>query len=209
MTSFQSMAPSYRNSVLPRSSVPINGIRTLASMRKRERSAFGARLKQAREKAGLTQPQLAQAVGMSQSTLAEAEGVGHASSFTVRIAQHCGISALWLESGEGDMLDSATWPFSQELMGYVNALNTDELVTLEEVMRLHLRAPRISADAAQAVAVSRVTNSSASRTTSAPAPKARPNLERAYLKDKRASREVGEVPKQGAGRGSKGTAGRG
>jgi transcriptional regulator with XRE-family HTH domain len=160
MTDFQSIESSYRDSVLLRSRVPINGIRTLAPMRKRERSPFGARLKLAREKAGLTQPELAQAVGMGQSTLAEAEGVGNSSSFTVRIAQRCGVSALWLESGDGDMLDSSTWPFTDELLAYVNSLSADGLVKLEGVMRAHLGMAPIPAESLHDLSTHAVTDPS-------------------------------------------------
>lgn len=107
--------------------------------RERERSEFGARLLLARTRAELTQPQLATAVGMSQSSLAEAEGVGKSSSFTVRIAERCGVSARWLECGDGDMLDvTVAWPFSPALYRNVLELRTDGLLKLEGVMRAHL-----------------------------------------------------------------------
>jgi len=65
---------------------------------------FGRRLKAARTHAKLTQVQLAKAVGMGQSTLAQLEREGFGSSFVVAIAKECGVSALWLSSGEGPMV---------------------------------------------------------------------------------------------------------
>lgn len=68
-------------------------------MRERERTAFGARLYEARTEAKLKQPQLAKIVGMGQSTLAEAEWSAQGSSFTAQLAQACGVRPEWLASG--------------------------------------------------------------------------------------------------------------
>lgn len=139
MTDFQSIGPSYRDSVPLRSRHPINGSPTLAFMRKRERSEFGERLLLARERAELTQPQLAQAVGMSQSTLAEAENVGSKSQFTVRIALRCGVSPLWLESGEGPMLPAAVWPFRRVTLSRVLALSETDRDFVEGELNAAIR----------------------------------------------------------------------
>lgn len=204
MTDFQSIGPSYRDSVLLRSSVPINGIRTLAPMRKRERSAFGARLKAAREKARLTQPQLAQAVGMSQSTLAEAEGVGHSSSFTVRIAEFCGVSALWLESGEGNMLDSSTWPFTLELLGAVNSLSSDGRCQLENLIRVHLGMALVTAPIPEQSTQQAVSTSSDRQNSSPAVQKTSPLLDNARVGgSSSASRKDGGIQKPRSGRGPK------
>lgn len=69
---------------------------------------FGARLKKARKHAGFTQVQLAKRVGIGQSTLAELEKTGQGTSHAVAIAQACRVSAKWLTSGDGDMLEGFT-----------------------------------------------------------------------------------------------------
>lgn len=66
---------------------------------------FGQRLKAARKYAGLTQTQLATKVGMDQTTISDLErGKSSSSSFCASIARTCGVDALWLETGQGDML---------------------------------------------------------------------------------------------------------
>lgn len=62
---------------------------------------FGQRIKAARKKARLTQEQLAQAIGISQGSLSEMENKGMSSTYTVQIAQACGVDATWLATGQG------------------------------------------------------------------------------------------------------------
>ena len=76
----------------------------------RERTAFGERLFQARTHAKLTQKALAGLVGMSQSALGEAEITGNSTTCTAKIAEVCKVRAVWLEQGEGDMLEVDTEP---------------------------------------------------------------------------------------------------
>lgn len=64
---------------------------------------FAKRLKEARSHAGLTQEQLADAADMSQSAIGDLESKRHGSRRTATLASVCGVSALWLESGEGPM----------------------------------------------------------------------------------------------------------
>lgn len=66
---------------------------------------FGRRLKLARAHARLSQIQLARTLGISQGTVSEAEIKGYGSSHVVRMAQACGVSPVWLASGEGDMVE--------------------------------------------------------------------------------------------------------
>lgn len=66
---------------------------------------FGKRLKTARKHAKLTQVQLAKAAGIGQSTLAELEKSGFGSARVVSLAEACGVSATWLATGEGDMVE--------------------------------------------------------------------------------------------------------
>jgi len=88
---------------------------------------FGKRLKQARERAGFTQPELASKIPMAQSTLASAESGGDGSRLTAQLAHHCGVSAYWLATGEGEMLSSSNTrqarpPFADALPVVLDAL---------------------------------------------------------------------------------------
>lgn len=73
---------------------------------KRGRTEFGRRMHQARKHAKLTQIQAGKKIGVSQSTLSEAENESHSCTFVVRAAAVYKVSALWLEKGEGHMLDT-------------------------------------------------------------------------------------------------------
>lgn len=64
---------------------------------------FAKRLKAARAHAGLTQEELAAKAGLKQSSIGDLESKGHGSKRTATMAAACGVSALWLESGEGMM----------------------------------------------------------------------------------------------------------
>jgi transcriptional regulator with XRE-family HTH domain len=62
------------------------------------------RLRLARKQAGITQAQLADLAGMTQTTISYLEiGKCHSTTFCARIANACGVDALWLETGQGDM----------------------------------------------------------------------------------------------------------
>lgn len=69
---------------------------------------YGKRLRAARKFAGLTQEQLRDKTGIAQSTISSAERDGNGSAETPVYAKACGVSALWLATGEGNMLDGAT-----------------------------------------------------------------------------------------------------
>lgn len=67
---------------------------------------YSERLKTARKQAGLTQADLARQVGIDQTSISNLErGKSQGSSHTVSIAHACGVSPLWLESGEGPMVE--------------------------------------------------------------------------------------------------------
>ena len=62
----------------------------------------------ARKHAKLTQVGLSKKTGIPQSTISTAEREGHGSGETPVYAAACGVSALWLGTGNGDMLSVAT-----------------------------------------------------------------------------------------------------
>lgn len=67
------------------------------------------RIKKARAHAGLTQGQLADAVGVKQASISDLEtGKSQSSSYSASIAKICGVDALWLEKGRGEMLVTAS-----------------------------------------------------------------------------------------------------
>lgn len=69
-------------------------------------STLGTRIKAARKHAGLNQTQLATAVGLSQQQISSLEtDVADETTAIVRIARVCGVNPLWLDDGQGDMLD--------------------------------------------------------------------------------------------------------
>lgn len=64
------------------------------------------RIKIARAHAGLTQGQLADAVGVKQASISDLEtGKSQSSSYSASIAKACGVDALWLEKGQGEMVN--------------------------------------------------------------------------------------------------------
>lgn len=66
---------------------------------------YGNRLRTARTHAKLTQVQLSEKTGIPQSTISTAERLGRGSAETTSYALACGVSALWLATGHGGMLD--------------------------------------------------------------------------------------------------------
>ncbi|MFC0708677.1 XRE family transcriptional regulator [Azorhizophilus paspali] len=66
---------------------------------------FKDRLKTARKHAKLTQAQLAGRVGVNQTSVSDLErGKSQSTSYIAQIAQACGVSAIWLASGKGEMI---------------------------------------------------------------------------------------------------------
>lgn len=69
---------------------------------------YSQRLKAARKHAKLTQAELSKAVGITQTSISDLErGKSASSTFGASIARICGVSALWLETGEGSMTAEA------------------------------------------------------------------------------------------------------
>lgn len=69
------------------------------------RMEYKDRIKAARKHAKLTQAELGRLVGIDQASISDLErGRSGRSSYTASIAQVCGVSAIWLESGAGEML---------------------------------------------------------------------------------------------------------
>lgn len=66
---------------------------------------YSTRIKAARKHAGLTQAELASRAGVTQTSISDLErGKSASSSFTATLAKVCRVSALWLETGEGQMV---------------------------------------------------------------------------------------------------------
>jgi len=79
---------------------------------------YGKRLRQARKHAKLTQVQLSEKTGIPQSTISTAEREGYGSGDTPVYADKCGVNALWLGTGEGEMLENfATYAASAPSTG--------------------------------------------------------------------------------------------
>ena len=75
--------------------------------RNNQRMEYKDRVKAARKHARLTQVELAKKVGIDQASISDLErGRSGRSSYNASIAKACGVSALWLEKGSGEMLDS-------------------------------------------------------------------------------------------------------
>lgn len=90
------------------SSFLIDSSATLPSMgRVKDRTEYGQRVLAARRHANLSQVALGQRVGLGQTSITHLETVAHSSNKTTEIAQACGVSALWLATGKGPMVDAA------------------------------------------------------------------------------------------------------
>ena len=108
-------------------------------------SEFGDRLRSAGELAGLTQQQLCALVGIGQSTLATAESKGDGSRHTAQLARACGVSAYWLATGEGRMLDRQD---ARELAEQFDLLPMETEQQLYLRQRVYVRCLGLIADAA-------------------------------------------------------------
>lgn len=66
---------------------------------------YGQRLEAARIYAGISQATLAELAQTSQANISKIEtGNARGSEFTAQFADACGVSALWLATGKGDMV---------------------------------------------------------------------------------------------------------
>lgn len=65
---------------------------------------YGIRLQLAMRTAGLNQKALIKVTGMAQSSVSSAMNRGSGSADTPKLAKACGVSALWLATGEGEMI---------------------------------------------------------------------------------------------------------
>lgn len=76
------------------------------------------RLKAARKHAKLTQDELAGRIGVKQASISDLErGKSQATGFIARIANICGVDALWLESGKGNMTSADADALEPESVG--------------------------------------------------------------------------------------------
>ncbi len=86
---------------------------------------YGSRLKQARKHAGLTQVALSKKTGVPQSTISTAEREGYGSGETPVYARACGVSAIWLGTGEGAMTEQELTPVPAQPMAQQQASFAD------------------------------------------------------------------------------------
>lgn len=68
---------------------------------------YGQRLIDAMKHAEINQKELKARTGLAQSTLASAMNRGNGSTHTALIAEACGVSATWLATGKGLMVEPA------------------------------------------------------------------------------------------------------
>lgn len=97
---------------------------------------FGQRIKAARKKAKLTQDKLASLIGISQGTLSEMENEGHSSTYTVQIAQACGVDPTWLATGAGQMIrveQNVTTPKVRAKVPHISWVQAGELQGVVDV----------------------------------------------------------------------------
>jgi len=104
-------------------------------MRNKARSDFGARLVEARTRAGYSQTAAAKAVGMSQSAYGAAETTGQGSTKTSQLAALFGVSAEWLATGSGEMADGASTPQQPDEMEHALQVIARVLSTTDKVTR--------------------------------------------------------------------------
>lgn len=67
---------------------------------------FKDRLKKARKQSGINQHELAQRIGVKQTSISDLErGKSKSTSFVTQMAHELGVSAMWLATGKGEMLE--------------------------------------------------------------------------------------------------------
>lgn len=69
---------------------------------------YGKRMRLAMAHAKINQKELVKRTGLAQSTVSSALNRSNGSSDTPAYAAACGVSALWLATGDGDMVDQST-----------------------------------------------------------------------------------------------------
>jgi len=106
---------------------------------------YGKRLKQARLHAGLNQVQLGKVTGISQSTISTAERLGNGSTDTAAYAKACGVSAHWLETGQGEMLPATAAANLSAPSGFLTA---NASASTHALARMDKAQPAINIEAA-------------------------------------------------------------
>lgn len=100
---------------------------------------YSERIKAARKHAKLTQSGLAAAVGIDQTSISNLErGKSRGSSHTASIAAACGVNALWLETGLGEMTGEVAiidrpYPDHAQLVGPFNIWDSESPLAATEV----------------------------------------------------------------------------
>lgn len=95
-------APPYGNTHIP--DYRKTDLQGYGSARNTQRMEFKDRLKAARQHAKLNQAELAVRAGITQTSISDLErGKSKATAHVAKIADVCGVNALWLSDGKGDM----------------------------------------------------------------------------------------------------------
>lgn len=82
--------------------VYIGKVMGMGKRSQRDRSEFGQRMLEARNRAGLTQKAVQAALDVAQGTLSDLEGAAKGSSKTAQFAALYGCDPIWLATGAGD-----------------------------------------------------------------------------------------------------------
>lgn len=102
-----------------------------------ENLPFNQRVKRARKFAGLTQEELAVRAGITQKHVERMENRpdGKNSYYTAQVAAACGVSAIWLATNEGQMVNKVELPEEALAVGaawhYIKAKQTKDRQTTD------------------------------------------------------------------------------
>ena len=117
---------------------------------------YGNRLREARRHAGMTQVELSAKSGVPQTTISTAERLGNRSTDTVAYARACGVSPVWLASGDGPMVLDPVTPLDDLECLTAGAM---EIAALYDMIPLASRIKRVQAYNAATAAILQVLES--------------------------------------------------
>ena len=105
--------------------------------------SLGTRIRERRKDLGWTQAKLSEESGISQQMLSKLErGVAFGTTEIVDLARALGVSAYWLETGEGPMIEEITQEDLQIIRG-IHALDLEKRQIIIGVLNAMLSTPLI------------------------------------------------------------------